>query len=462
MELALEIASYVFWVLVAITVLVFVHEMGHFLAAKFFGMKVDRFSIGFPPKVFGKTIGETEYVVGATPLGGYVKIAGMIDESMDTEQIASEPDPRDFRAKPVWQRIIVITAGVIFNIILAFLIFFGLKVAYGETYFPADAVEQVYVADSSLAHTIGLRTGDQVLAVNGDPVERYSNLTDLNLFGASTITMDRMSVTVRREGQRLTLRAPADMVEQLTETRGFLGVSALPPIVGSVQQGSHADSLGLQPGDRIISVDGRPVRFWMDLTPALQAAEGPVDVRWLRADSLVDGQGGGGRYEGTFVVQDTTAGGPMLGVGIPEQPLLARAYGEYEHFGLGEALVGGAQDTWVNTAAFVTSLGRLFSGKDDVTKSVGGPVMIAKIAKGYAEAGMRYFWHFVAILSITLAIINILPIPALDGGHFMFLLYEGITRRKPSLKVRMAMQQAGMLLLLAFMVFVIFNDIVRL
>ena len=164
-ELRRDERPVVFWVLVAITILVFVHEMGHFLAAKLFNMKVERFSVGFPPKVFGKQIGETEYVIGATPLGGYVRIAGMVDESLDTDNLHSEPGPREFRAKPVWQRIVVITAGVIFNILLAVAIFAGLKLAYGETYVPAENVEAVYVEDGSIAHEMGLRTGDRLVAV---------------------------------------------------------------------------------------------------------------------------------------------------------------------------------------------------------------------------------------------------------------------------------------------------------
>src|SRR5690606_39035832 len=158
MEFVLEIASYIFWVILAIMILVFVHELGHYLFAKLFKMRVDRFSIGFPPKIFGKRVGETEYVIGATPLGGYVKIAGMVDESMDTDFAQSEPKPWEFRSKPVWQRLIVITAGVAFNVLLAFFIFAGLKLAYGEDYIPAENIEGVYVEENSLAYNMGLRT----------------------------------------------------------------------------------------------------------------------------------------------------------------------------------------------------------------------------------------------------------------------------------------------------------------
>ncbi|MEM8559717.1 MAG: site-2 protease family protein, partial [Bacteroidota bacterium] len=171
MEFLLTAFSYVFWVVIALGILVFVHELGHFLAARAFGMRVDKFSIGFPPKLFGKKVGDTEYVIGATPLGGYVKIAGMIDESMDADFVGSEPQPDEFRSKPVWQRIVVITAGVIFNLIFAWLVYIGLAWGYGDSYIPAENVEQVYVAEGSIAYEMGLRTGDRVVAVNGDPLE---------------------------------------------------------------------------------------------------------------------------------------------------------------------------------------------------------------------------------------------------------------------------------------------------
>ena len=198
MEALTEILSYAFWVLLAITILVFVHEMGHFLFAKLFNMRVDRFSVGFPPKIFGKKIGETEYVIGATPLGGYVKIAGMVDESMDTDFTGSEPEPWEFRSKPVWQRIVVITAGVIFNVLLACIIFIGLKYVYGESYIPAENVRSVYVAEGSLAYEMGLRTGDRIVEVSGNEPERFSDLLDVQAL-----------LALPRESQALAIPAQA-------------------------------------------------------------------------------------------------------------------------------------------------------------------------------------------------------------------------------------------------------------
>ena len=174
MDGILNMFSYVGWVLLAIMILVFVHELGHFLLAKLFKMRVEKFSVGFPPKVIGTTVGETEYVLGLTPLGGYVKISGMVDESMDSDQMASEPQPWEFRSKPVWQRILVIVAGVVFNMILAAIVFISLKASYGESYIPN--LGQVVVADSSIAYKMGIRSGDELVSINERLVSERAGL----------------------------------------------------------------------------------------------------------------------------------------------------------------------------------------------------------------------------------------------------------------------------------------------
>ena len=484
----LEILSYIFWVVLALTLLVFVHEMGHFLAAKLFGMRVDRFSIGFPPVIFGKQYGETEYVVGATPLGGYVKIAGMIDESMDTEHVGSAPEPHEFRAKPVWQRIIVITAGVVFNVILAALIFTGLNMSYGETYVPADAVGAVYVQEGSLAHELGLRTGDRITAINDEPPREASQLM---LGNPDDFLADSLTITVERQSEKRTFIAPPNIVTRLTraarEGERF-GVSFQPAIVSSVRENMPAAEAGLQPGDRITAIGGEPVRFWMELSEKIKAAEGrPLTLRWRRPDSaLTDGSRAEGasperatrravssdsqrvRRGGVFEAQvtpryDSTAGRYLVGIGSPTRAMMQERLGKRTvSYGPGEALAAGVGETWTTTENIAESFQRIFFGRDSFRANVGGPVEIARVAKQTADAGGYAFWSFVALLSVTLAIMNILPIPALDGGHLVFLVYEGITRRRPSEKVRMVMQQIGFVVLIVFMAFVIFNDILRL
>ena len=456
--------SYVFWVILALGILVFVHELGHFLAARLFGMRVDAFSIGFPPVLARIRRGATEYRLGAVPLGGYVKIAGMVDESMDADGLASEPTPDEFRAKPVWQRVVVITAGVIFNLILAALIFIGLALAYGEAYVPAENVRSVWAEEGSIAHEMGLRTGDRIVAVNGDPLERFEEVA-----APSALAADRYTLTVERDGEALELTGPDQLMSRLSrgEADGpldALGISVQPTRLGMVLPGSPADDAGLQPGDFITGVDGQPVQFWEDLTQRIHASAGrPIYLEWVRPASAVSDappaevQGGWAVYRARVVPRPAPEGTFRLGVQADPDALGVR----YRDYSLVEGIGAGLSDAGRHTAFYIQVIARLFSGKENVRDSVGGPLMIAKQTKEAADQGMGSFWFMVAMLSIALAVFNILPIPALDGGHLMFLLYEGITRREPSLRVRMAVQQVGMVLLLMFMAFVIFNDAAR-
>lgn len=454
-----DMLSYVGWVLLAIMILVFVHELGHFLFAKLFKMRVDKFSVGFPPKVVGFTWRGTEYVLGLTPLGGYVKIAGMVDESMDTDALAAEPQEYEFRAKPVWQRILVITGGVLFNFILAAVIFAGLKATFGEMYVPATG--SMRIEDGSIAHAMGLRTGDQLLEVNGRPFDG----SDSYLGVQEMLLANPLELTVERSGDVLTFRGPDDIMTQLNQSEGAYGLSFDPAVVGNVRPDSPAERAGLRPGDRIVAVGDSTVAFWSDVSPAIQAhASDQVRLSIFRPDSvgvtpasafvLPDSlQMAGGILFDIDIVPDTTDGRAIVGI---DQLFRTRT------FSVGHAAVAGVADTWVNTRLIATSLKRIFTGQDAFRENIGGPVMIARATKEAADRGAPFFWNIVAVLSITLAIINILPIPALDGGHLVFLLYEGITRREPSLKVRMVLQQIGMVILLIFMVFVIFNDFLKL
>jgi regulator of sigma E protease len=447
----LSILPYIFWVILALGILVFAHELGHFLAAKFFGMRVDRFSIGFPPKIFGKQIGETEYVIGATPLGGYVKIAGMIDESLDTDHIDSEPAPWEFRAKPVWQRIIVITAGVIFNMILAGVIYIGLSYGYGQQYVPMENVPYVNVAEQSVAHSMGLRTGDKIVSVNGQELERYEEL-----YAAKHLSADQMTITVDREGERMTFEAPRDLFTQLSKKGSAtsnpeeqLGIFR-PPIVGEVIEESAAAEIGLQPGDIILSIGGSQINGWNDLVTTVQESGGdPVKITWRRGNN-----GSIDTLSATAAPQQEN-GRYLIGISQGYE-VERRAYS------MPGALKAGILTTGETTTAILQNFKKIVVGDESFRQNIGGPVIIAKVTKEAADQGASRFWSLVAMLSITLAILNILPFPVLDGGHLMFLLYEGIVRREPSVRVRMVLQQIGMVVLLAFMAFVIFNDFLKL
>lgn len=471
MDAILNFLPYVFYILLAITILVFIHELGHFLFAKLFGMRVEKFSVGFPPKVFGKKVGETEYVIGATPLGGYVKISGMVDESMDTDALASAPEPWEYRAKPIWQRAIVITGGVLFNMILAVVIFAGLRATVGEAFVPAENVQGVYVREGSLAYTMGVRTGDRILAVGDHVAERFDDL-----MGPALLQADPLTLTLLRGTDTVVVEGPRDIVTQLNRTQGDLGIDILPSLIGGVGEGSAAQQAGFAAGDRIVAIDSQDVSFWSQIGAHAQQPERfPLQVTLYRADSLASeepdstltlaGEDAHGRYYTALLTPTLAEGDSLYRFGIvPPQPRMIQAYLGVERrtFSLPEAVVAGFQVTGQQTSLILTSLTRVFTGRDNFRENVGGPIMIAKVTREAARSGWSTFWNIVALLSITLAIMNILPIPALDGGHLMFLAYEAIFRKEPSLKVRMALQQAGMALLLLFMVFVFINDGIRL
>ena len=507
MDALFNTLSYVLWVAVALGILVFVHELGHFLAARLFGMRVDAFSLGFPPNLLSKQVGETEYRIGAVPLGGYVKIAGMVDESLDvpyelepaldddgeplldddgeplyTEKLDARgrpipadttPQADEYRSKPVWQRAVVISAGVVFNIIFAILVFGALAWAYGQSYTPSENIS-FEVAEGSAADAMGMQTGDRIVGVNGRSIERYEDV-----FTPETVSGD-FRLTVLRGGERVELAAEDGLVTQLSRrareaeqagepvsiTTVFGLAPRFPPVLSSVATGSAAEEAGLQAGDRVLSLDSVAIDSWVRLTEQIQATGGaPVRIRWARPDSL------GPAPEGTEVVERRAAAvvyqaqvapraagdGYLLGVGQD----LSAAGQRIETLGPGQALAVGARETWGQVSGTFAFLGKMVTGRESVRENVGGPLMIAKQSKEAADRGWAAFWTFVGSISIALAVFNVLPIPALDGGHLVFLAYEAVVRREPSLKVRLVVQQIGVALILALMVFVIFNDAVR-
>lgn len=430
----------------ALFILVLVHELGHFLAAKFFKMRVERFSIGFPPRLFGFKKGDTDYCISATPLGGYVKISGMVDESLDDSFESSEPQPWEYRSKPVWQRVIVISAGVVFNMILAVIIYATMYFSYGAQHIPADKVGSLFIPEESLAFELGFMTGDELVSINGHRPQsyRFGNMISISEITRSTVTFE-----VIRDGEFITIEAPPDLLDMLNRNPDFLSVEyALPSQISAVSASSPAAGAGFMPDDRIISINGEEVAYWIQMAQIIRSSEGSLDIGVLRGDSLI-----------TLSVTPDPAS-RTIGI-APVDPI--EHFGvEYVRYGLITAISQGTVTTIDNTVGIVQGLGRLVSGSISVRENLGGPVAIAAVTREATDrGGWVGFWLFTAMLSITLAIMNILPIPVLDGGHLVFLIYEGITRREPSLKVRMALQQIGMILIIGLMIFVTFNDILR-
>ena len=429
----------------ALFILVFVHELGHYFAAKAFGMRVEKFSIGFPPKILGFTRGDTEYSIGATPLGGFVKVSGMLDESMDTDSLETEPQPWEYRSRPVWQRMVVITAGVIFNMIFAALIYIGVAFSSGETIIPTASVEGIFVEEETLAYDLGFRTDDQLIAVNGQEVEDFQAFLSPSALSASQVSYD-----VIRQGERVTLTMPRDFLDQLSERPEFIPADmALPSMIGSINPGSPADKAGLKPGDKVLEINGQSAQYWTQFTNQIQATEGEFTL-------LIERDGEQELLQGV----KESASDP-LGVYIMDVSQMFDI--ERRRYSAGEALVAGVGLTGETTTTILQGLRQLFTGQVSVRNNLGGPIAIASVAKQATDsAGWIGFWNITAFLSITLAIMNMLPIPVLDGGHFVFLLYEAITRREPSLTVRMWAQQIGFYILIVAMIFIFSNDILRL
>lgn len=443
MDWIISISSTIAIFVAAIFILVTIHELGHFLAAKYFKMRVDKFSIGFPPKIFSFKKGETQYVLGATPLGGYVSIAGMIDESMDDEFLEQEPKEDEFRSKPVWQRMIVITAGVIFNAILAVIIYTGIALSYGEEVIPIESVDNLYIPEESVAHDIGFRTGDRIIGINGERVEYFNDI-----FNPAAITGRDLSFMIVRDGSVQNLSTPPNFLDQIGE-EGFLNQNnTLPSRISMVLEGSPAEEAGFEPGDQVVSINGEPIDYWIQLVDIIQNADGELEFTVQRNGTL----------KNVSVTPDPETN--QIGIAPPNPREIYEV--QTLNFNLAQAIGQGYQKSEDTFVGILQGIGMMFSGDISVRQNLGGPVAIASVTKQATDSrGFLGFWEITAFLSITLAIMNMLPIPALDGGHFMFLLYEGITRREPSAKVRMGLQQIGFLFLIGLIILVTFNDILR-
>ncbi len=434
--------------ILALSILVGLHEFGHLLFAKLFGMRVEQFSIGFPPKVFGFKAGETVYSIGAIPLGGYVKISGMIDESLDTAHLNKEPEPWEFRAKPAWQRLVVMIGGIVVNVITGIIIFVILTYKFGESYIPKDEVNKYGIVAYQLGEEIGFMTGDKIVAINGRDFEKFSDVRSPDLLLESN-----SYYTIERDGKILDLPIPSNFIEHFSDRNADAEfIEPITPFeVGKLLKGTGAEKGGLKPGDRIVSINGQPVSFFHELKPILGLYAGTV------AEIEVDRPAGTSPENLTFfrdllhiaIAEDST-------IGFYPVPLLATKSFDYTFM---EAIpVGTARAfsvVWVNIKAF----GKMFKGELSPTKSLRGPLGIMKTF-GVTWDWVR-FWTLTGLISMILAFMNLLPIPALDGGHVMFLVYEIVSGRKPSDKFLENAQKVGMALLLGLMVFIFFNDIIQ-
>lgn len=426
--------------ILGLTILVGLHELGHMLAAKWFGMRVERFSIGFPPRLFGRKIGDTDYQIGAIPLGGYVKISGMVDESLDTEALKGEPQPWEFRAKPAWQRLIVMLGGVFVNVVTGIVIFTALVWHFGEEYLPASAASYGIVTNE-VGRQMGFRDGDKVLAVNGKPLKAFDDIYDPN-----ALLTQHATFTVERNGQRQELPVPANILDRLSEQKDEVALFVRPMMpfaVADVVGGTPADKAGLKAGDRIRAVNGKTVNYFHELQQALQEnKDKEIALTVVRGTEVL-------------TLKPKVSGEGTLG--FHQKPLLSLAKREYS---LTQALPVGTHKAFGVITANLKAFGKIFRGEASASNSLSGPIGIAQVFGG--EFQWEKFWNIVGMLSMILAFMNTLPIPALDGGHAVFLIYEVIARRKPSEAFLENAQKVGMVLLLGLMVFAFGNDFYKL
>jgi len=423
--------------ILALSILVVLHEGGHFLAARLFGMRVEKFYLFFDAwnfSLFKFKRGETEYGVGWLPLGGYVKISGMIDESMDKGAMEQPPEPWEFRSKPAWQRLIVMIGGVTVNVLLGMFIYSLSIFYYGDKWLPADQLKNGIVA-LELGKEIGLQTGDKILSINGKKVERFSDY-----WSSATFIEDNVVLNIERDGRLMDIKIPDDFITRLSKDKGYIDKRQT-FYIAQVSQASNAMEAGLQEKDVIASINGTEINFFDELQVLLLENSGQdVTLGVLR---------NGSNLELTALVGDDG----KLGVVVSTNDF------EYmtEHFGLVTSFVQGSNKAWSMLWLNIKGMGKLFSGKGSIGDSVAGPIGIAQIYGGTWE--WQKFWAITALLSMILAFMNMLPIPALDGGHVFFLSIEAISGITFSDKFMERTQIAGMIFLLGLMTLIIGNDI---
>jgi regulator of sigma E protease len=425
--------------ILGLSILVGLHELGHLLAAKAFGMRVEQYFIGFPPKVWSIKRGETEYGVGAIPLGGFVKISGMIDESLDTAHTQTEPQPYEFRAKPAWQRLIVMLGGIIVNVIVGITIFVVMAYKNGNTYLAANDVKYGIVA-YDLAKSIGLQTGDKIVKVNG------KEIIDFNEIRSSDVFLGNNSYyTVDRNGKLEDIYIPNNFVDKLADKKAAgQFVEPIEPFkVGELVPGQPAGKAGLKTGDVITSVNGKPVQFYHEFVE---------DMKPLKNKPITLGVN---RNGAPLMLRLTTT--PEGTVGFYRESMLKLTTQEYT---IGEAIVVGTKRAFQVVFDNIKGFGKIFRGEVSASKALSGPIGIAQNLFGGIWVWDR-FWTVTGLLSMALAFMNALPIPALDGGHATILSYEIISGRKPSDRFLEGAQRVGMVILLGLMAFAIFNDVFK-
>ncbi|MDA3860097.1 MAG: RIP metalloprotease RseP [Melioribacteraceae bacterium] len=449
--------DYVIYFILTIGILVFIHELGHFLAARACKMRTDVFSIGFGKRLFGwnqingfttgnlpedlDLQGHTDYRVALLPLGGYVKISGMVDESFDNSFANTEPKPYEFRAKPTYQKLFVISAGVLMNLILTIAIFSGINYFQGKQLVKTTTVG--VVEESTLAYEAGFRTDDKVISINEEEISDWFKILTSLFLDESGV---EKKVTVFRNTSNISFIISEDILAEAAQSQSFLPYGNIKPAISSVVDESPANDAGIKGGDIFLSLNNLILRNSADAIKIISSSSNvELSLTILRG-------------EDTIRTAVTPGLDGKIGIVLGDKYTGKIEYEEYTFFAaIGSGLTGAVQYVTVT----FEYMGRVIFGDLEVAQAFGGPVKIAQIATEAADAGMIPYLRFLAVLSLSLAILNILPFPVLDGGHFVMIAIEGIFRREIPIKVKIAIQNAGFVLILMLMAFIIYNDIIN-
>ncbi len=437
----MEIAVRIGQLILSLSLLVICHEFGHFITAKIFKCRVEKFYLFFNPwfSLFKIQRGETEYGIGWLPLGGYVKIAGMIDESMDLEQMKKDPQPWEFRSKPAWLRLIIMVAGVVVNVLLAMLIYAMMAFHWGSDYLPVQNLKYGIMVDS-VAYEFGLRNGDKILEVNEKPADSFNSVfIDLLL-------KDPRTITVERDGERKTFTLTDSTIAKMLSLETPCISPRMPFKIGEIAEESTADEAGFQKNDLVIAIDSADCRFYDQVRDKLQENKGKTSV---------------------FTVVRENNDTLNIEFAIPESGKMGvYTYGfadflEYKHidYGFFESFPAGISKGVDKIKEYCRQWKLIFNPETKAYKQVGSFITMTKIFPGTWD--WYAFWNLTALFSIMLAVLNIIPIPGLDGGHAFFTIIEMITGRKPSDKFLEVAQTIGMILLILLMVYALGNDIIR-
>lgn len=445
MDILIKVLQFV----LSLSILVLFHEFGHFLFAKLFKTRVEKFYMFFNPwfSLFKFKKGETEYGIGWLPLGGYVKISGMVDESMDTDQMKQPAQPWEFRSKPAWQRLLIMLGGVMVNVLLAFAIYSAILFTWGETYLPAENVKYGVVCDSVFTE-MGVKTGDIIVALDNKKLNRFDEIMPELLLN------NPKTMQVKRDGEIVDLNVPETLLPRILElsSKSFKNKLMLSPRIpmNSVQINGFADysvayDAGIRKDDKLIAINRDTFRFYDEFTALLAANKGKqIETKILRGTD-------------TLLYSMTLGNDGMLGI----QYLPAGVDFEWatKQYSLFESIPAGVKMGVDQLGSYVKQLKLVFSQGETAYKSVGGMASIANIFPG--TWNWAAFWELTALISVMLAVVNILPIPALDGGHVLFLLYEVVTRRKPGEKFMEYAQITGMVFIFGLFILANVNDVIK-